>query len=62
MSGVVESKGTLQDSVEFLTNLRQIVTPEEAGPIVERLRRDRPEPEFTISMRKVAKKLKHKVT
>jgi hypothetical protein len=30
MSGVVESKGTLQDSVEFLTNLRQIVTPEEA--------------------------------
>jgi len=27
------------------------LTPEEAAPIAERLRRDRPEPEFTISMR-----------
>src|SRR6478752_4283274 len=27
------------------------LTPEEAAPIVRRLRRDRPEPEFTISMR-----------
>jgi probable F420-dependent oxidoreductase len=27
------------------------LTPEEAAPIVQRLRRDRPEPEFTISMR-----------
>lgn len=27
------------------------VTPEEAAPIVERLRRDRPEPAFTISLR-----------
>jgi probable F420-dependent oxidoreductase len=27
------------------------LTPEEAAPIVKRLRRDRPEPEFTISMR-----------
>jgi probable F420-dependent oxidoreductase len=27
------------------------VTPEEAGPVIARLRRDRPEPEFTISVR-----------
>jgi len=27
------------------------LTPEEAAPVVERLRRDRPEPEFTISIR-----------
>jgi probable F420-dependent oxidoreductase len=27
------------------------VTPEQAKPVVERLRRDRPEPEFTISIR-----------
>jgi hypothetical protein len=27
------------------------VTPSEAAPIIERLRRDRPEPEFTISLR-----------
>jgi len=27
------------------------LTPDEAAPIVARLRRDRPEPEFTISMR-----------
>ncbi len=27
------------------------LSPEEAAPIVERLRRDRPEPEFTISIR-----------
>ena len=27
------------------------VTPEQARPVIERLRRDRPEPEFTISVR-----------
>jgi probable F420-dependent oxidoreductase len=27
------------------------VTPEEAAPVIERLRRERPEPEFTISLR-----------